>query len=352
MMLIRPIRSSDLDDLYAMASSAGSGLTTLPADTERLAARIELSERSFAQKVPIERGNYMFALEDTEAERMVGVSAIEAQIGIDTVWYNYRVSQCVNSSREIGVHTINHTLYLTNDLTGSSEVCSLLLDKNYRTIEGPRRGTNGRLLSKCRFLFMREFPNLFSDKVIAEMRGYSNAQGQSPFWDALGRKFFHMEFTQADYLSGSGNKSFVAELMPKYPIYLAFLPQSARDVVGRVHDNTRPALEMLKREGFNHNGLVDIFDAGPIMESFVRNVRAVRESAMRQALISKHPPEEDDSGRYYLVSNCGMAHFRCVLVAAAAVKFDTVALSDEEASSLEVSMGDPLRVIPMRYTEN
>ncbi len=352
MMVIRPIKASDLNDLYAMAKSAGAGLTTLPANEELLAQRIELSEKSFAQSIPIEQGNYMFALEDLEEERIAGVSAIEAHVGMDTVWYNYRVSQCVNSSREIGVHTINHTLYLTNDLTGSSEVCSLFLDEAYRTGEGPRRGTNGRLLSKCRFLFMREFPNLFSDKVIAEMRGYSNDKGQSPFWDALGRKFFQMDFTQADYLTGIGNKSFVAELMPKYPIYLAFLPKEAREVVGEVHDNTRPALEMLKREGFNYNGLVDIFDAGPIVECFVRNVRAVRESSMRQALVSQHPPAESEDGAYHLVSNCALEHFRCVLVPSAAVKFDTVALSHEAAKALNISMGDPVRVIPMRYSEN
>ena len=69
---------------------------------------------------------------------------------------------------------------------------------------------NGRLLSKARFLFMAEFRDLFGDKVIAEMRGMSDEQGRSPFWESLGRHFFKMEFSQADYLTGVGNKSFIA----------------------------------------------------------------------------------------------------------------------------------------------
>ncbi|MDX1453503.1 MAG: arginine N-succinyltransferase, partial [Oleiphilaceae bacterium] len=255
MMLIRPIRGSDLEALYLLAKHAGVGVTTLPANAELLADRIELSEKSFAGHVPRKRANYMFALEDTATGKVVGVSAVEAYVGADDVWYNFRLSKCVNASKEIGVHTTNETLYLTNDLTGCSEVCSLFLDADYR------HGLNGRLLSKCRFLFMREYPDLFSDKVIAEMRGYSDAQGRSPFWESLGRKFFQMDFSQADYLSGLGNKSFVAELMPKYPIYLAFLSEEAQHVVGEVHENTRPALQMLKSEGFNFNGFVDIFDA-------------------------------------------------------------------------------------------
>ncbi len=346
MMIIRPICSSDLDALYQLAKGAGVGVTTLPANAELLAERITLSEKSFKRRLPRERANYMFALEDTEAGRIVGVSAIEAYVGADDVWYNYRLSKSVNASKEIGVHTTNETLYLTNDLTGCSEVCSLFLDADYR------HSQNGRLLSKCRFLFMREYPDLFSEKVIAEMRGYSDAQGRSPFWEALGRKFFGMDFSQADYLSGLGNKSFVAELMPKYPIYLAFLNEDAQRVVGEVHENTRPALEMLKGEGFNFNGFVDIFDAGPIVECFVRNVRAVRESTLRHALVSQKTPPVHDDSRFYLVTNCGLENFRAILVTAEAVEYDTVAISPEAAQNLDVKMGDALRIIPLRYKEN
>src|SRR5690554_7336923 len=94
-----------------------------------------------------------------------------------------------------------------------------------------------------------------------------------------------MEFSQADRLSGLGNKSFIAELMLKYPIYLLMLPESARAVIGRVHDNTRPALKMLEAEGFNFNGMVDIFDGGPVVEAFIYNIRSICESVNRNAML-------------------------------------------------------------------
>lgn len=39
------------------------------------------------------------------------------------------------------------------------------------------------------------------------MRGFSDQNGHSPFWDSLGYLFFDMDFAAADYLSGVGQKS-------------------------------------------------------------------------------------------------------------------------------------------------
>ena len=74
--------------------------------------------------------------------------------------------------------------------------------------------------------------------------------GNSPFWEWLEAHFFSMDFPTADYLSGIGNKVFIAELMPRYPIYTNLLSQEAQDVIGHVHEKTRPALRLLEREGF------------------------------------------------------------------------------------------------------
>jgi len=345
MMMIRPIRYSDIDDFLALVETVGVGVTTLQADRELLAERIELSENSFAQTISVKSSNFMFALEDTTKGKIVGVSAIESYIGANDVWYSYRIGNSIHASKELGVRSKNKTLFLTNDLTGCSEVCSLFLDANYR------HGNNGRLLSKCRFLFMREYPHLFNEKVIAEMRGFSDADGRSPLWESLGRKFFHMEFSEADYLSALGNKSFVAELMPKHPIYVSFLSEEAQKIIGKVHDNTRPALAMLKKEGFNFNGYIDIFDGGPIIEAFVGNVRAMQESSMRQALICKNVPIADDE-RYHLVSNSGLENYRALLLPSKGVKYDTVSMSAEAAHQLDVRMGDPVRVVPLRYEES
>lgn len=343
MRVIRPIRPGDLEALFGMAQAAGIGVTTLPADRDLLKERIDRSTDSFGRKIPAELASYLFAMEDTQAGRIVGVCAIDARVGLDEVWYNYRLSTTVNSSRELGVHIQNPTLYLTNDMTNCSELCTLFLDQNWRG-DG-----NGPLLSRSRFLFLADFHHLFSDKVFAEMRGVSDSEGRSPFWDSLGRRFFNMDFHQADMLTGRGNKSFIAELMPKHPIYTALLSEQARDVIGMVHDNTRPALRMLEAEGFSFNGLVDIFDAGPLIEAFSHNIRAIRESSKRHVLISKQaggegvPPEQQ-----VMVSNRSFEDFRVLAIPVPRVRTDTINLSIQEAELLKVSSGDVIRLVGLK----
>ena len=68
---------------------------------------------------------------------------------------------------------------------------------------------------------MAEFRERFADRVIAEMRGVSDEKGNSPFWQWLEEHFFSVDFPTADYLTGIGQKVFIAELMPKYPIYVS-----------------------------------------------------------------------------------------------------------------------------------
>jgi arginine N-succinyltransferase len=73
-------------------------------------------------------------------------------------------------------------------------------------------------------------------------------------------------------------KTFIAELMPAYPIYISLLPEAAREVIGQVHPNTAPARAILEKEGFSWRGSVDIFDAGPVLEAETDQIRAVRDS--------------------------------------------------------------------------
>lgn len=345
MLLIRPLQENDLDALYAMAQGAGKGLTTLPADRELLQKKINHARETFNQRCAPEAGLYLFALEDTELGQCVGISGIQARVGLDEVFYNYRLSVTVNASRELGVHVRTPTLHLSNDMTDTTEICSLLLSGSHRG------GGTGLLLSRCRFMYLDNFRKHFSEKVFAEMRGVSDSNGQSPLWDALGSKFFDMEFSEADMLSGLGNKSFIAELMPKYPIYLPMLPDAARSVIGRVHENTAPALNMLQAEGFNFNGMVDIFDGGPVVEAFIHNIRTVREGINRHVMIRKKPldmdvPAEDQ----VMISNRSFRDFRVTTIPAECIGLDTVSIPAEVAEALEVESGDRVRLAPLKDT--
>lgn len=343
MLVIRPIELADLDDLHQMASAVGIGMTSLPADVELLERKIQQARATFEQACAPEAGLYLFALEDTETRRCVGVSGIQARVGLDEVFYNYRLSTSVNASKALGVHVKTPTLHLTNDMTDATEIVSLLLSEDYR------KGGNGLLLSRCRFMFLDDFRRYFSDKVFAEMRGVSDAQGLSPLWDALGSRFFDMEFTEADYLTGVGNTSFIAELMPKYPIYVPLLSEAAQAVIGQVHENTAPALSMLKAEGFNFNGLVDIFDGGPVVEAFLHTIRTVRESMNRHVLIRHEPVNLDvPPEERVMVSNRSFRDFRVTTVPAACMSSDTISLSREVADQLRVESGDSVRLVRLK----
>lgn len=334
-MIVRPVRSADLPALIDLARSTGAGLTTLPANEERLAHRVGWAEKAFRGEAERADADYLFVLED-DAGKVVGISAVAGAVGLREPWYNYRVGLTVSASQELNIHRQVPTLFMANDLTGNSELCSLFLHADHRS------GLNGRLLSKARFLFIAEFRELFGDKVIAEMRGMSDDRGRSPFWESLGRHFFKMEFSQADYLTGVGNKAFIAELMPKFPLYTCFLSEDARAVIGRVHPDTEPALAMLKAEGFSYQGYVDIFDAGPAIEAETAKIRAVQGS---QNLVLAIGTPGDDA-EPFLVHNRKRQDCR-ITAAPARLAAGTLVVDPLTAKRLRLSAGDQVRAVTL-----
>ncbi|MBD9503459.1 arginine N-succinyltransferase [Pseudomonas sp. BGr12] len=339
-MIVRPVTSADLPALFDLARSTGTGLTTLPANEQRLQHRVNWAEKAFRGEAERADADYLFVLENDEG-KVVGISAVAGAVGLREPWYNYRVGLTVSASQELGIHREIPTLFLANDLTGQSELCSLFLHADHRS------GLNGRLLSKARFLFIAEFRELFGDKVIAEMRGMSDAAGRSPFWESLGRHFFKMEFSQADYLTGVGNKAFIAELMPKFPLYTCFLSEEARSVIGRVHSDTEPALAMLKAEGFSYQGYVDIFDAGPAIEAPTEKVRAIADS---QNLVLAIGTPGDDA-EPYLIHNRKREECR-ITAAPARVAAGSLVVDAQTAKRLRLSAGASVRAVPLSGKRN
>lgn len=335
MMILRPIQKSDYPALLNIAHESGHGFTSLPVNEELLQNKITRSEASFRKEtdVPFDEG-YLFVLEDTETGEVVGTSAIEAAVGLDDAFYHYHLSKVIHSSRTLNVYKAVDILTLCNDYTGATELCTLFLKDNYR------KGMNGKLLSKSRFMFIKQHQQRFADTVIAEMRGVSDSSGQSPFWQWLEEHFFSMDFPTADYLTGIGQKVFIAELMPKYPIYVNLLSQAAQEVIGQVHDNTRPAVELLKSEGFTFNGYVDIFDAGPTVEAKVDNIRTVRGTSFKTVKIG------DNTGGFpVMIANDRLVGYRATVTE---LQFDAnsdeVNIPADVAKALNIVDGDSVSI--------
>lgn len=336
MYVIRPVRSSDLDQIVGLAELTAFGLTTLPRDAALLQKRIQESERSFGQIATAEpRGqSYLLVMEHADTGQVVGTSGVISKVGGFEPFYAYRIETSIHESITLQIRKEIPVLHLVAEHNGPSEIGSLFLHPDHR------RGGNGRLLSLSRFLLMAEFPQLFDRDVIAEMRGVIDDHGRSPFWDALGRHFFDLEFPKADYLS-IVNKEFIGDLMPVHPIYLPLLPLDAQQVVGEVHEKTRPARKMLESEGFRFQQMIDIFEAGPILSCPRDMIRSVRDS--RVARVSEIVEELEGDGSW-LVSNtvpdfratqCRIAHQNGKFRLEAAAAFH-----------LQVSVGGRVRYVP------
>jgi arginine N-succinyltransferase len=82
--------------------------------------------------LPKSEQGYVFVLEDTETGAVAGICAIEVAVGLNDPWYNYRVGTMVHASKELNVYNALPTLFLCNDHTGASELCTLFLDPAWR----------------------------------------------------------------------------------------------------------------------------------------------------------------------------------------------------------------------------
>ncbi len=135
-MIVRPVRSADLSALIDLARSTGTGLTTLPANEERLSHRVGWADKTFRGEAERADADYLFVMEDDDG-KVVGISAVAGAVGLREPWYNYRVGLTVSASQELKIHREIPTLFLANDLTGNSELCSLFLHAGYRRAQRP-----------------------------------------------------------------------------------------------------------------------------------------------------------------------------------------------------------------------
>ncbi len=280
--VIRPAREGDLTALLELAREAGPGMTNLPPDEALLSGRIGETAMALEQLAAGGRpgsDSILFVLETRAEEaartRIAGCAGLIPRVGLERPFYSYRRLCLPHISTELHRYETVEALQLVNEYAGDTELGMLYVGAR------ARGGGLGRALSRARMLFIAEHRGAFPDHVIAEMRGVSDASGQCPFWEHLGRHFFDMDFRQADRLSAAGRFQFIADLMPKFPVYLRLLPEEARAVVGVPHRAAAPALALLRREGFRDEGCVDVFDAGPTVGCPTDAIRTVRESGRR-----------------------------------------------------------------------
>ena len=332
---IRAAQAGDLQHLYEMAKLTGGGFTNLPPDRKALASKLDRSAAAFARaEAPVADEAFVLMLESTATGEVRGTCQLFTQVGQQHPFYSYRLGTLTQHSKQLARTFRAEMLALTTDLEGSCEVGGLFLHP------GERAGGLGLLLARSRYLFIRKHRARFADRILAELRGVIDEAGGSPFWDGLAGRFFGMNFQDADQFNAINGHQFIADLMPKHPIYTAMLSEPARAAIGLPHPSGRAAMRMLENEGFSYENYIDIFDGGPTMTARTDKVRTIAEARdTHVATIDR------DGGVESLVAVGRLDTFRCAfgLVREDA---DGIVLSPECADALEIGRGDPVLHVP------
>jgi arginine N-succinyltransferase len=327
---VRPATGEDFRAIYQMAKLTGGGFTNLPADRGTLVAKLARSDKSFTRKEDCQAADlYMFVLEDPKRDKIRGTCQVFGQVGVVQPFYSYHVSTLTQTSPELGKTFRNQMLSLTTDLEGCSEVGGLFLHPEMRA------GGWGALLARSRYLFMKLHRPRFGDRTLAELRGVMDETGNAPFWDGLAGRFFGMTFPEADEFNAVHGTRFIADLMPRTPIYVDLLAESARAVLGQPHSSGRAALRMLEAEGFTYDRYIDIFDGGPTVTSATDQICTVREARVETiAEIGAPGPSK------MLVGTGRLKQFRAACASVKKLPRKGISIDREAAELLEVDVGD------------
>lgn len=303
--VIRAATASDLQHLYEMAKRTGGGFTNLPPDRKALGTKLERSAAAFERtEEAVGDDLFVFVLENTETGEVRGTCQIFSAVGLKWPFYSYRIGALTQHSEELGRTFRADILNLSTDLEGASEVGGLFLHP------GERAGGLGLLIARSRYLFMRAHRARFADRTLAELRGVIDEAGGSPFWDGVAGRFFGMNFQDADEFNAKFGNQFIADLMPKHPVYIAMLSDHARSVIGVPHPSGRAAMRMLEEEGFAWENYIDIFDGGPTMTVRTDQIRSIREAKDARIVAISDGLGEHSVGEKRLLATGKLATFR------------------------------------------
>jgi arginine N-succinyltransferase len=333
---VRPARTDDFDAMFAMARATGGGFTNLPMDKHALEDKLRRSTDAFARPDEAPGGDaFVFMLENFETGEVLGTCQVFTRVGREHPFYSYRITRLTKTSPELGRSFDTEVLTLCTDFNNYSEVGGLFLYERART------GGLGKLLARSRYLFIRANRARFTDKVVSELRGWLDADGGSPFWDAIAGRFFGMSFQDADAFNAVHGTQFIADLMPTAPIYTAMLSERAREVMRQPHRTGEVAKKMLEREGFSGEGYVDIFDGGPTMSAQTDHIHSVREA--RPLTVSAIA--ESAGGEPMLLASGGLADFLSAYGNVVATADGEATIDAATAAALEVGAGATILAI-------
>lgn len=336
MLVVRPAAVADIPALASLAAVATLGVHTLPRTPRTITRAVERSLESFAAEVDVPgEESYLFVLESGADGALLGCAAISAAAGANGTYFAFRNDVMQQVSRDLHISHSVHALTLCSALTGYSQLSGFF-------VRGPGRGSReAALLSRARLLFAALAPQRFNARFFAALAGVTDASGASPFWEALGRKFFQMDFLEAERLiEGARNRTLIIELMPHYPVYAPILPGPAQAAMGQVHAEGELPFQLLTEEGFEPDEFIDIFDGGPILQAHKHALRSFNASFLRP-VTDRPPPADAEPPVAYLLAAARPDDFRAILFESPPLEYAAAAwLPPQLRASLRLTVGE------------
>ncbi len=340
MFVVRPVERRDIRGLESLASTDKESVHTMPRGHAAIEGAVERSIASFAAQVDMPGPeSYLFVLEGSDGE-LHGSASITASAGSHGMFLSFRNDVIQQVSRDLDVRHSVHALTLCSDLTGHSQLSGFNLRDPHSD------GAQAALLSRARLLFATTEPQRFGDKFFSSLAGVTDRSGRSPFWEALGKIFFQMDFVAAERaLGGTRDQTLIVELMPHYPVYVPLLPGEAREVMGQVHVSSELALRLLTEEGFEPDEFIDIFDAGPILQARKSSLRTFS-SSVKRSVADAPAPGLGERQTGYLVCTVGKPAFRAIAIQSPELGYgDPMGLDCAAREALGVALGDQILAV-------
>ncbi len=267
----------------------------LPADQEIITEKIINSRASFERAAGVNRKQltpkrhsgsggisektaladlFMFVLDDTRNPGCLGTSQIVSQMGgpgNPNVCFKLETRDKYSETLKFGTKTIVARIHL--DESGPTEIGGLILQPSFRG----HPDKLGRFISSVRFHFIGLHRRVFRPTVLAEMMAPITSDGENMIWNALGRRFIPLSYTEADRFC-QYSREFMTALLPIGDIQLSILPPEVRMQFGEVGKETVPARRMLEKLGFRYENFVDPFDGGPYLFAKTDEISIVRDT--------------------------------------------------------------------------
>ncbi|WP_456269483.1 arginine N-succinyltransferase [Kushneria sp. AK178] len=335
-LIARSATTADIDAIMAMAETATPALTNLPADRERLTARLASSRAALAATIERPGDEQYVLVAETDDGEIVATATVKAQAGAREAYYTYRRETLIHASQQLDVRREVDILSISHEMSHASLLCALA------TTDHPCADQARQLLRAARLALIARFPERFAPTVFVALSGYREA-GRTPFWDGVGRHFFSRDFDEIHRAASLGSRSFIGEVMPPFPLYLPLLDDQARRAIGRVGDNHANALSAWQQQGFTLSRHVDLLDGGPLLA-------ASRDHLPRGRWLTVQINETAADGacaEALLVASQRTGDFRARVVSKTINDRGQCVLDADSARALPVAADEPVLVLPM-----